>query len=257
VIERLIRRLIPGEERSEPEGASSAPRGGARRPLEQLLHGLNQPLTGLQCSMEVALASVRTPEQYVQGLREGLELTERMRALVEAIREVVEAGQEEEEEKNENVEEKKEDQEKARETIELQFLLREAADGLAPVAEEKSVRMTLESAAPHPYSRPLPVRAERRRLGVVAFRFLESVLSLAARGSAVRIETGGDPAEAWIRVRWHAARPRTEFSRPELGLLVVQAGWERVGAEWVRERTENRETVTVRLTGQSGQGDSK
>jgi signal transduction histidine kinase len=253
VIERLIRRLIPGEEKSPREAASVA-LSRVRRPLEQLLHGLNQPLTGLQCSMEVALAGVRTPEQYVQGLREGLELTERMRALVEAIREVVEAG-----EKAEGKKEKKEKTEKTgtQETIELQSLLREAADGLAPVAEEKSVRMTLESAAPHPYPHPLSVRADRRRLGVVAFRFLESVLSLAARGSAVRIETGGEPSEAWIRIRWHAARPRAEFSRPELGLLVAQAGWERVGAEWVRERSENRETVTVRLTGHSGQGDSK
>jgi signal transduction histidine kinase len=247
VIERLIRRLIPGEEKSPREAASVA-LSRVRRPLEQLLHGLNQPLTGLQCSMEVALASVRTPEQYVQGLREGLELTERMRALVGAIREVVEAGEESEEEK-----EKREGQE----TIELQALLREAADGLGPVAEEKSVRITLENAAPRLYPYPLSVRGERRRLGAVAFRFLESVLSLAARGSAVRIETGGEAAETWIRIRWHAGRPRAEFSRPELGLLVVQAGWERVGAEWVRERMENRETVTVRLTGQSGRGDSK
>jgi signal transduction histidine kinase len=244
VIERLIRRLIPGEEKSPREAASVA-LSRVRRPLEQLLHGLNQPLTGLQCSMEVALASVRTPEQYVQGLREGLELTERMRALVGAIREVVEAGEE--------AEEKQETE--RQETIELQSLLREAADGLGPVAEEKSVRITLESAAPHPY--PLSVRGERRRLGAVAFRFLESVLSLAARGSAVRVETGGEAGEAWIRIRWHAGRPRAEFSRPELGLLVAQAGWERVGAEWVRERMENRETVTVRLTGQSGQGDFK
>jgi signal transduction histidine kinase len=233
VIERLIRRLIPREEKSPREAASVA-LSRVRRPLEQLLHGLNQPLTGL-----------RTPEQYVQGLREGLELTERMRALVGAIREVVEAGEE--------AEEKQETE--RQETIELQSLLREAADGLGPVAEEKSVRITLESAAPHPY--PLSVRGERRRLGAVAFRFLESVLSLAARGSAVRVETGGEAGEAWIRIRWHAGRPRAEFSRPELGLLVAQAGWERVGAEWVRERMENRETVTVRLTGQSGQGDFK
>ena len=135
MIERLIRRLLPGEEKSAPE-AASGPHGEARRPLEQLLHGLNQPLTGLQCSMEVALAGVRTPEQYVRGLREGLELTERMRALVEAIREVVEAGAEQE------------DKKEKRETIGLPALVQEAVDGLAPVAEEKSVRMTLESAAP-------------------------------------------------------------------------------------------------------------
>ena len=33
---------------------------GKRSPLGQLLHALNQPLTGLQCSMEVALAVPRT-----------------------------------------------------------------------------------------------------------------------------------------------------------------------------------------------------
>src|SRR5258708_36391313 len=65
-----------------------------RSPMEQLLHGLNQPLTGLQCSMEVALASPRSVEYYVQGLRDGLALTERMRTLVEAMREVAGAGAE-------------------------------------------------------------------------------------------------------------------------------------------------------------------
>jgi hypothetical protein len=48
-------------------------------------------------------------------------------------------------------------------------------------------------------------------------------------------------------MRWQAAQPQSEFCRPELGLLVAQAGWERVGARWQRERTENLETVTVRL----------
>jgi len=69
-----------------------------RSPLAQLLHALNQPLTGLQCSMEVALGRPRTNEEYVQGLRQGLELTGRMRALVQAIREVAEVEEAEVEE---------------------------------------------------------------------------------------------------------------------------------------------------------------
>jgi signal transduction histidine kinase len=256
VIPRVIPRLIPGEENSAAE-AAAVTRSVARRPLEQLLHALNQPLTGLQCSMEVALASPRTPEQYVRGLREGLELTERMRALVEAIREVVEAGEEKKDnrEKTDHRERKEE-----KETIELEVLLREVAAELAPVAEAKSVRITLESTAaslspyrhPHPHLRLhlhlLSVMGERRRLEGLAFRFLESVVSLAARGSPLRIETGGEPARAWVRIRWCAGRPRAEFSRPELGLLVAQAGWERLGAQWMRERIESLETVTVRLT---------
>ncbi len=74
-------------------GSATQPAQGVqttgRSPLERLLHGLNQPLTGLQCSMEVALASPRSVEYYVERLRDGLALTERMRALVEAMREVV------------------------------------------------------------------------------------------------------------------------------------------------------------------------
>ena len=211
------------------QNAKSLPEAGGRSPLAQLLHALNQPLTGLQCSMEVALATPRTPEQYVVGMRQGLELTGRMRALVEAIREVADGE-----------EEKKEELEK----IELKALLREVLDGLEPVAEGKSVCMTLECDA----ASSLELRAGRPGMANVVFRSLESALSLAVRGSAVRMETGSAGGESWIRIRWHAGPPAA-FSRPELGLLVAQAGWERAGAEWKRERTENLETVTVRLPG--------
>jgi signal transduction histidine kinase len=59
-----------------------------RNLLAHLLHALNQPLTGLQCSLELAAASPQRREEYVRTLREGLELTGRMRILVEAIREL-------------------------------------------------------------------------------------------------------------------------------------------------------------------------
>lgn len=201
-----------------------------RSPLAQLLHALNQPLTGLQCSMEVALASPRTAEQYVRGLREGLELTERMRALVEAIREVRDMD----EEKNEG-----------EETIEVKTILREAVDDLSPVAEVKNVRIRLDC----PAAAGSVVGAVRRRPDAAAFLLVESVLNLAGRGSALLIETGGAPAEAWIRVRWQGGHPPTGFSRPELGLLVAQAGWESAGAAWERERAEKLETITIRLPG--------
>jgi hypothetical protein len=206
------------------------PKLADRSPRAYLLHALNQPLTGLQCAMEVALARPRTLEQYVQGLRESLELTGRMRALVEAIREV--ADQEEDKNKSEE-----------RETIELRTLLREVVRDLEPVAAVKSVRMLSEGSEEFAAT----VRASRRRFAGTVFRLLESGLSLAARGSVMRVETSGASSEGWIRLGWQAAGPRSEFSRPELGLVVAQAGWEQAGAEWQRERTENRETVTIRL----------
>jgi hypothetical protein len=212
---------------------------GAHSPLEQLLHALNQPLTGLQCSMEVALAGPRTVAYHVERLREGLKLTERMRALVEAMREVTDG-------ETENTE--------PPESIELAAMLREGLDDLRPVAEMKNVRIMLDC----PAAALLLVKVGRRRLSTLVFRVLESVLSLADRGSALRIETGsagvaaevvagGGAEDAWVRIGWYAGPSVAEFSRPELGLLVAQAGWERMGAKWERERTENRETVTVRL----------
>jgi signal transduction histidine kinase len=221
--------------------AAALAKAEARSPLAQLLHALNQPLTGLQCSMEVALAGPRTGEQYVRGLREGLELTERMRALVEAIREVVDGA----EEKNAKPE-----------TTELEPVLREVWEDLKPVAEVKSVRMALDCAT----DSPLAVPVGRRRWAAVVFRLLESALSLAARGSVVRIETGGAGGAGenrdWVRIGWHAGSAAAAFSRPELGLLVAQAVWERAGAAWERERIENRETVTVRLPIAAGTGQS-
>jgi hypothetical protein len=223
------------EARPQPDGASTA-KPGMQSPLAQLLHALNQPLTGLQCAMEVALAGPRTKEQYVQGLREGLAMTGRMRALVGAIREVADGE-----------EGKSEGPGSESKTVDFTTVLREALDELWPVAEVNGVRMTLACSS----DLSLLVKAGRRRLSSLVFRTLESALSLAERGSGLRIEMGsGADAAAegvWIRLCWHAGARTAEFSRPKLGLLVAQAGWERVDAKWERERTGKLETVTVRL----------
>jgi signal transduction histidine kinase len=211
-----------------------------RSPLAQLLHALNQPLTGLQCSMEVALAGTRTPEQYRQGLRDGLALTERMRALVEAIREVAD-GVDEDEDKNEI----------SNETTDLATILRETVNDLKPVAESKTIRMEIEFGC----SFILVVRAGRQKLGSIAFRLLDSVLSLAAEGSTVKFttvktEAGAAQSGDWLRIRWEATEEaRQPSSRPELGLLVAQAGFARCGAEWRRMWDGKQETLSIRLPG--------
>jgi signal transduction histidine kinase len=220
-----------------PERSAGWPQKGARSVLAQLLHALNQPLTGLQCSMEVALATPRTVEQYVRSLREGLELTERMRILVEAIREVADIEAE---------------SGAQMEMIELKALLREVVDDLAPVAKGNSVCMTLDCAG----ACSLQVKECRPIMAATVFRLVESALSLAATGTELRIEAGSPSSdlspELWIRLQWNGGRPRGAFSRSELGLLIAQAGWERVGAHWDREKIETLETVTIRLPAFSG-----
>ncbi len=214
-----------------------------RSPLAQLLHALNQPLTGLQCSIEVALAGSRTPEQYRQGLRDGLALTERMRALVEAIREVADGL-----DKDEN--------EIPNEMTDLAAILRETVNDLKPVAESKAIRMEIEFDCFF----ISVIKARRQELGGIAFRLLDSLLSLAAEGSAikistakisaVKIEAGAAPTGDSLRILWEANdESRQPSSRPELGLLVAQAGFERCGAKWQRMWDGKQETLSIRLPG--------
>src|ERR1041385_8862787 len=62
-----------------------------QNPLSHLLHALNQPLTGLQCSLELVSARLHAAEEYARTLQDALELTARMRVLVEALREMAES----------------------------------------------------------------------------------------------------------------------------------------------------------------------
>lgn len=208
-----------------PQRARDATLKG-RSPLAHLLHALNQPLTGLQCSLELAAAGPRSIEQYVRTLRESLELTERMRILVEGIREVADTEPSDREQF---------------EPVLLDELLGGTVTDLLPVAECKGVRLLLLRRA------PLLVRAERRSLATLLFRLLDSALSLAAPGSDLRIVAAPDREQAALVVSWTPGSPpeHSPFSRPEVGLLIARAGWERAGAEWSHIRTGTSEAKST------------
>jgi signal transduction histidine kinase len=223
--------------RKEKAVANKSPH---RSPLAQMVHALNQPLTGLQCSMEVALARPRTVEQHVFGLHEALVLTERMRALVEAIREVAdmeEADIAAGEERSGALETG------ALETGALESILREAVEDLRPVAEEKNVRIALDCSAALSAFSP-GVTTLNCLGGQVIFRLLDSAVSLAVPGTVVRMEAGAEE-KVWLRLQWQADAPRSECSRPELGLLIAQAGLERCGAQWQREEIDGLTVLQV------------
>jgi K+-sensing histidine kinase KdpD len=215
--------MIPTSADAPNENAMAEDGLGERSPMAQLLHALNQPLTGLQCSMEVALACPRTSEQYTQGLREGLELTERMRALVEAMREIT------------DIEEEKKDKTKF-EAIEMTALLRETAEELRPVAEMNNVGIALG----FPPTSACMVKTAGSQMATVIFRLLDSVLGLAAPGTTLRIESSLEPNAICIRMRWSTKGPRSACSRPELGLLIAQARLERSGAKWERAKMKTK-----------------
>lgn len=199
-----------------------------RSPLAHLLHALNQPLTGLQCSLELAAAGPLRPEEYVRTLHEGLELTGRMRILVEAIRELTDAQPSDLE---------------AVEAFQFDVLLRDTVDDLRPVAESRSVRLLLVNPV------PLTVRFDRRFLKALIFRLFDSALSLARKGSDLRIMVTPEPEQLCLVVSWKQgpAPQHSPFSRQELGLLIAQAGFEAAGVEWTYTRAETPQTCTVRL----------
>jgi signal transduction histidine kinase len=205
---------------------------GKRSPLGQLLHALNQPLTGLQCSMEVALAVPRTVEEYAQGLRQGLELTERMRRLVGAIREITDNEDEEVEGEGAG----------AAGTQECDLVLRSAVGDFAPVAESRGVRIGLDLSSSLP-----AVKLGKPQLAGSLFRVLDSIVALAREATLLRIASGSKDDWVWVRIEWQGDGTGGETSPAELGLLVAQARLERAGAAWEREWFADFERLTLRL----------
>ena len=183
-----------------------------RAPLAHLLHALNQPLTGLQCSLELAAAGPRSTEQYRKTLLDGLELTARMRNLVEAMTEIAELQQLSGE----------------KEKVPLGDILSDTVEDLLPVAQAKAVYLSLEKRG------SLLVPGSRRVITGLAFRLLESALSGTRGGGVLRIIARQDEQKTCLNIVWEQERLADPCpgSLSELGLLVAQAGWEHVGAEW-------------------------
>jgi signal transduction histidine kinase len=208
-------------------------RARQRSTLARLLHALNQPLTGLQCSMELALALPRRPEQYVRTLREGIELTNRMRMLADAMRELIEM---------------QESGIPSNQALRLQEVLVEVIDELRPVAETRRVRIGMDCDS------AIAVAAERRFFVGLIFRLIDSLLSLAAPGSEIGIT--GRKVEEEIQLRFEWGEPESEqtveFCPAELGLVLAATGCERIGGRWERS-SGDRNTCTMWLPRFSGE----
>jgi hypothetical protein len=208
-----------------------------RSVLAHLLHALNQPVTGLQCSLELAAAGPRTAEQYLGTLHDALDLTARIRTLVEAVRELAEAEPAVTAEIAE---------------FSLDALLQEQISELEPVGETKGVRFRTEIRA------GLRVFADRRRCASLLFRLLESVLSLCQENSDLQLAATVQNRRACLTLSWAPGAPlrHSPFSRPELGLLLAQAGWQKAGGECLmQQHAHNAQTCTIFMKLISENGD--
>lgn len=208
------------------DGVSSALQG--RTPLGHLLHALNQPLTGLQCVLELAAVRPHLGAEYASTLREALDLTARMRVLVEALREIA------------DMQASKLEVPRA---FSLHDLVSATVQELLPVADAIEVELEVQQAA------VCSIVGDRALISNVVFRLLDSALSLAEQKTALRIVSAAEGSSALLRVAWvHGPAPDfCPFSRQELGLFIAQAKWQRAGGAWNEIRTGKRVTCELRI----------
>jgi signal transduction histidine kinase len=218
-------------------------------PLAYLLHALNQPLTGLQCSLELAAVGSRTSEQYLRTIREGLDLVGRMRLLVEALREIADITQDglaqEGLAPGRSTRETSTTGKHVRtEAIALDTVVRGTVDDLRPVAESRALHIDVDgNSYPH-------LCLVRKDISAALFRVLDSVLSLAAGRSILRVHLRARTEEAAVILEWTeegGSSRLSSFSAPDLGLLVARAAWLQAGGDWLAEVTQNKHTLTLSL----------
>ena len=214
--------------------AGLAPQSDARvrNMLELFLDALNQPLTGLQCSLEVASSVPRSNQQQICTLREGLVLTARMRLLVEALRELVHSSE-------------------AAQTMsdfDLELALADCVEQLRPVAAASGMEFEVVSRD------ALPIQADANRVAAVLLRTMTAALSLCQEFTTMRIQAAAEGDTATVTVSWTPgpAPEFSPFSRPELGLIIAQAAWESSGGRWAELREENRHTCALQWPLASG-----
>ncbi len=93
-----------------------------------LFHRLSQPLTALQCSLDLSLRGTRTAEEYKATIVTALELTQRLVRISDFAREANLA-----------------DDPGVRSAVDVSALLTEMADEFEPVAESKRIRFERRS----------------------------------------------------------------------------------------------------------------
>jgi C4-dicarboxylate-specific signal transduction histidine kinase len=152
------------------EVASPPPAGenppGDPQLISDLFHALNQPITALQCALELSLRQSRTVAQYRDTLQAGLQQVERIATWATRIRELLQAD----------------DAGDDRQVLPLESFLQEAVSDLQPVAESLQVGLALRCDI------SAGVRFEPRRLRQALFSVLEYALSSSAPGDAWQID---------------------------------------------------------------------
>jgi len=144
--------------------------------IADLFHALNQPLTALQCSLELSLRRPRSEDHDRETLQSALRQAEQIARQISGIRELLQA----------------EDPGQNPQVLSLEAFLRALVGDLEPVAEALATRMLLEGDS------PCHVLFEPHRLQQALFHFLDVALCSGAPGGVLRLSLTEYDNEAMI-----------------------------------------------------------
>lgn len=156
-----------------------------REYLSEAFHSLSQPLTALQCGLELAVAIPRSQNEYERRIGEGLQSTSSLREMMSALRELVEA---------------EDPGEDARE-LELGELLSSLGDSLHKIAQ------LYESGLDVKLSRQITVSASQEKLSRLLLFLAEQVVD---RQGTLRVKAGRIDRKVEIRIETEGKRMEKE-----------------------------------------------
>jgi hypothetical protein len=156
-----------------------------REYLSEAFHSLSQPLTALQCGLELSIAVPRSQKEYERRIGEGLQSAGSLREMMSALRELVEA-----EDSGEDAKE-----------IELGELLSSLGDSLRKMALMYESELEVQS------PEPITVCASQEKLSRLLLFVAEEVVG---RQGTMRVKAESVDRKVEIRIETDGTRVKKE-----------------------------------------------
>ena len=206
--------------------------------LADLFHALNQPLTTLQCWLEIATREFDGKQPSREEMTQALQHIAAITRLTSGLREWLDA----------------EDVGDELEMMRLDRSLREVASDLRPLAETRNVQLSLAGPS------SAEILFEPRRLRQALFRLLEFAIQTSLPGSALEIRLsrascGEMGLTAAVSAQPRAAIPDSDCSdgshyslEQRLSLAIAEGVFEAAGVRISRTRDRHQQTLKICLS---------
>jgi signal transduction histidine kinase len=168
-------------------GAEADTQAAQRSFVSEVFHNLSQPLTALQCSLELSLFRDQTMAELRASVETALQNAECLRQRLRLLRELSEAN----------------DPGDFSQALDLNALLRELQEELLPLCESASQKFELQFECD-----AIRVRGNKTKLMRGLFYLLEYLLRYSAPGSMLGLQVrSADPGQAEITIATSSCLP--------------------------------------------------